>query len=249
MSKKSKILIIGESCKDVFNYGYCERLCPEAPVPVFNPISSTENAGMAGNVYRNVSSLGASAVLFTNANWEIITKTRFIDGRTNHMFMRLDNNDKEYGRSNIREKNINFKSYDGIIISDYNKGWLSEEDIEYVAEKHDNVFLDTKKILGSWCKSMSYIKVNFDEYEKTKHILDEEIVDKLIITMGPEGTKYNGIMYPVPKVEIKDTSGAGDTFVAGMVSNFVKNKNIESAIKFGNKCATKVVQKKGVSII
>ena len=249
MSKKSKILIIGESCKDVFNYGYCERLCPEAPVPVFNPISSTENAGMAGNVYRNVSSLGASAVLFTNANWEIITKTRFIDGRTNHMFMRLDNNDKEYGRSNIREKNINFKSYDGIIISDYNKGWLSEEDIEYVAEKHDNVFLDTKKVLGKWCSGVRFIKINNHEYEKTKHTLSKRIEQKLIITMGAEGCKYREKVFPVDQVEIKDTSGAGDTFISALAISYLKNNNIEQAILFASDKATQVVQRRGVSTI
>ena len=32
-----KILVIGESCLDIFQYGDCKRLCPEAPVPVFNP--------------------------------------------------------------------------------------------------------------------------------------------------------------------------------------------------------------------
>ena len=34
----SSILIIGDSCKDVFVYGEISRLSPEAPVPVFNPI-------------------------------------------------------------------------------------------------------------------------------------------------------------------------------------------------------------------
>jgi len=247
VSKKSKILIIGESCKDVFNYGYCERLCPEAPVPVFNPISSTENAGMAGNVYRNVSSLGASAVLFTNTSWETITKTRFIDGRTNHMFMRLDSNDKEYGRSNIREKNINFKPYDGVIISDYNKGWLSEEDIEYVAEKHDNVFLDTKKVLGKWCSGVRFIKINNYEYEKTKHALNKGIKEKLIITMGAGGCKYREKVFSVEQVEIRDTSGAGDTFISALTVDYLQNNDIERAIKFASKMATRVVQKRGVS--
>ena len=32
-----KILVIGDSCKDVFIYGTANRLCPEAPVPVFIP--------------------------------------------------------------------------------------------------------------------------------------------------------------------------------------------------------------------
>ena len=28
-----KILVIGDSCKDVHIYGKCERMCPDAPVP------------------------------------------------------------------------------------------------------------------------------------------------------------------------------------------------------------------------
>ena len=84
------ILIIGESCKDVFHYGSCKRLCPEAPVPVFNSSGIASNGGMAMNVYNNVNTLGANANLVTNKNWESITKTRFVDKRTNHMFMRLD---------------------------------------------------------------------------------------------------------------------------------------------------------------
>ena len=67
--------------------------------------------------------------------------------------------------------------------------------------------------------------------------------------MGPDGARYGGVTYPVAKVEIKDTSGAGDTFVAALVANFIESKKIHESIKFGNKCATKVVQKKGVSVI
>ena len=88
-----------------------------------------------------------------------------------------------------------------------------------------------------------------DEYNKTKHMIDNEVYDKLIITMGSDGAKHNKFIYPVSKVEIKDTSGAGDTFVAGCVVEFLRTKSIEQAIRFGNACATKVVQAKGVSIV
>jgi len=37
-----KILVIGDSCKDVFIYGKANRLCPEAPVPVFIPQRKTD---------------------------------------------------------------------------------------------------------------------------------------------------------------------------------------------------------------
>jgi bifunctional ADP-heptose synthase (sugar kinase/adenylyltransferase) len=31
-----KVLVIGDSCTDVFRYGNCDRLCPEAPVQYLN---------------------------------------------------------------------------------------------------------------------------------------------------------------------------------------------------------------------
>ena len=71
----SKILIIGESCLDVFTYGSCNRLCPEAPVPVFNKHHTSENHGMAMNVYNNILSLGVKSDLMTNTNWRQIKKT------------------------------------------------------------------------------------------------------------------------------------------------------------------------------
>jgi bifunctional ADP-heptose synthase (sugar kinase/adenylyltransferase) len=241
------VLVIGESCIDVFQYGDCKRLCPEAPVPVFNPTRKIQNGGMAYNVYRNLQSLGVKCEIYTNDNHRDIKKTRFIDEKTNHMFMRLDENDLDFKRCDLNK--IDFYLYDAIIVSDYNKGFLFDEDIEFIGQSHEHVFLDTKKILSDWCKSMLYIKINLDEYEKTKHMLDDEIYKKLIITSGAGGAEHNKIIYPVDRVEIKDTSGAGDTFVAGCVTEFLKTKNIVKAINFANDCATKVVQKKGVSII
>ena len=242
-----KILVIGESCRDIFIYGECSRLCPEAPVPVFNPVKSVENGGMAKNVYRNVSSLGAKVNLFTNENWKGITKTRYIDFNMNHMFMRVDENDKQYGRSNI--DSISFENYDAVIISDYNKGFLSETDIKNISLKHDCVFLDTKKYLGSWCENVKYIKINEHEYENNKKYITNNIKDKTIITLGPKGSIYKDTIYPVPKVEIRDVSGAGDSFIAGLVVKYIEKKDIIDAIKFANCCATQVVQKKGVSIV
>ena len=49
-----KILVIGDSCQDVFIYGKCERLCPDAPVPVFIPLKTKKIGGMAFNVYENI---------------------------------------------------------------------------------------------------------------------------------------------------------------------------------------------------
>ena len=71
----------------------------------------------------------------------------------------------------------------------------------------------------------------------------------MIITRGSRGAEYKGEVYPVKEVDVRDTSGAGDTFLAGLVFDYLENKDIVKAIKFANKCATQVVQKKGTAKI
>jgi bifunctional ADP-heptose synthase (sugar kinase/adenylyltransferase) len=139
---------------------------------------------------------------------------------------------------------------DAIIISDYNKGFLGEEDIQYICENNKNVFIDTKKILDKWCVNASFIKINHIEYEHTKYSLqDLNIGDKLIITLSNKGCQYRDKLFPVKKVNIKDVSGAGDTFLSGLVAEYVLTNNVEESIIFAQECATIVVQKPGVATI
>jgi len=241
------ILVIGESCLDVFTYGECNRMCPEAPVPVFNPINTIENGGMAMNVYANLLRMGTEVEIITNDNFKDIKKIRFIDHRTNHMFMRLDEMDDDYGKCEV--DNLDFTKYEAIIISDYNKGFLTKEDIKYIGDSHKAVFLDTKKILGPWCETVKFIKFNSSEYDRSRGSVNDTISKKLIVTLGPSGAVHNGKTYPVPGVEIKDTSGAGDTFIAALANEYIKNKDIDSSIVYANECSTVVVQKRGVTTI
>ena len=64
----SKILVIGDSCRDVFVYCESDRLCPDVPVPVLNVIDQKDNPGMAKNVQRNIKSLGVMCEIKTNSN-------------------------------------------------------------------------------------------------------------------------------------------------------------------------------------
>ena len=241
------ILVIGESCMDVFHYGSCLRLCPEAPVPVFSSHSIEKNGGMAMNTYNNILSLGGSVNIVTNHNWKDITKTRFVDRRTNHMFMRLDENDLNFDACNL--KMIDYSFYDAIVVSDYNKGFLSKDQLVTISQNSKLSFLDTKKILGPWAMDFDFIKINNSEFEKSKDFLDKTLLDKLIVTQGPHGCTYGGVKYPVQPVEVKDTSGAGDTFLSGFCVEYCESQNICQSIRFANECATKVVQKIGVAVV
>ena len=113
-----KILVIGDSCTDVFVYGRCNRLCPEGPIPVFEPSKTITNDGMAGNVVNNLRKLGVEKVeLITN--YEQITKTRYVEEKSNQMLLRIDSNDKVANTFDIKQ--VDFDSYDAVIVADYDK--------------------------------------------------------------------------------------------------------------------------------
>lgn len=243
-----KILVIGDSCNDIHVYGKCERLCPEAPVPVFHPIQYVYNPGMAGNVKRNLESLGAVVGIITNQ--KEIEKTRYVDEHTNQMFLRVDTDVDGVPGCTLLDS-INWEEYDAVVISDYNKGFLSEGDIRQICGSHKLVFMDTKKIIGSWAYGATLIKLNTKEYEQSRQMISIlNIHDKIITTKGQYGCEFRKKMYPVRKVDVKDLSGAGDTFMAGLVVSYLNSGgDIEKAINFANLCSTEVVQKRGVSSI
>ena len=243
-----KILVIGDSCTDVFVYGQIDRLCPEAPVPIFQPVSQKENGGMARNVKNNLVALGADVHIISNDNG--MKKVRYVDTNSNQMIMRLDENDVCGRIENLRD--MSFSDYDAIVISDYDKGFLHVDDIQYICEKYEDVFIDTKKEIDDWIMNVKFIKINSIEYnnnvkyiKKNNHWLN----DKLIVTRGKYGCEFNGNIFDVENVPIKDVSGAGDTFLSALVVEYIKSQDIIKSIRFAQKCTTMVVQKQGVTTV
>jgi bifunctional ADP-heptose synthase (sugar kinase/adenylyltransferase) len=240
-----KILVIGDSSRDVFVYCDALRLCPDVPVPVLNIKDQTENPGMAKNVQRNIQSLIRDCDIITNDNWYEITKTRYVHESSNHTFFRVDTTQKI---PKIDLSTIDY-NYDIIVISDYDKGFLTREDIETICSNHATVFIDTKKILGPWANYAKFIKINDFEYKNSKDTITDELKNKIIHTMGSDGCEYQGVKYPVKKAEVKDVSGAGDSFMAALVVKYFETKDVVESIKFANQCASKVVKQKGVTIL
>jgi D-glycero-beta-D-manno-heptose-7-phosphate kinase len=246
--KVGKVLVVGDSCTDIFIYGDITRICPEAPVPIINPTHQTKNGGMASNVAANLNSLGVKTKLITNLN--TINKTRYIDNRSNQQVLRVDDSDYCDQLDDKLLTTLDIE-YDAVIISDYCKGFLSESHIKYICDTYDNVFVDTKKRLGAWILNADYIKINEFEYSKTYASIPEhpELIEKLIVTKGKDGCEYNGEIFTVKEVSVRDVSGAGDTFISGLVAEYIKSKNIRNAIKFAQECTSKVVQKAGVTTV
>lgn len=245
MTKKKRILIIGESCRDIFVYCDTMRLAPDIPVPVLHVMRQTQNPGMAKNVERNVKALHPACDIITNPNWRRITKTRFMHEKTPQAFFRVDSR----GRTpHANVKKIPLKRYDIVGISDYNKGFLSQEDIRYICEHHPCVFVDTKKRIGRFLNDAKYIKINKFEYEHSMPI-PRDLDRKIICTRGGEGVFFRGKMFPVKLVEVKDVTGAGDSFFAALLVRFAETGDIQESIAFANLCASQVVKRKGVSVV
>jgi bifunctional ADP-heptose synthase (sugar kinase/adenylyltransferase) len=241
----NKILVIGDSCRDIFVYCEANRLCPDVPVPVLNVLDQTENPGMAKNVQRNIQSLIKTCDIVTNNNWHSITKTRYVHKTSNHTFVRVDSNDNI---DPIDMKMISY-DYDLIVISDYNKGFLTETHIEEICNNHNNVFVDTKKILGPWLNSAKYIKINNTEYNNSKKFINNVLYPKIIKTIGCKGCVHLDKTFFVKKVEVQDVSGAGDTFMAGLCVKYLQTKDIFQSISFANECASNAVKYRGVTVL
>lgn len=73
--------------------------------------------------------------------------------------------------------------------------------------------------------------------------------NKLIVTMGSKGIKYYDGKeiknIPSYKVDVVDTTGAGDTFNGGLAAALVSGLELEEAIKFANKAAALSITRLG----
>jgi len=246
-----KILLIGDNCIDEFIYTKCTRFCPEAPVPVLDIEVIKENPGMAGNVNENLKAFGLGVEFIHNDNYKEVKKSRIVDNATNHMFLRVDYTDNTNPIDLRVLTKLDFSNYEAVVISDYCKGFVSEAVIKLISKLHPLTFLDTKKVLGEWAAAITYIKINESEYRNNvRHGLREELfANNLIVTLGAKGCRYRGKVYGSTDVEVKDVSGAGDSFLSGLIYKYLETKDINVSLYYANLVARTAVAERGVSIV
>jgi bifunctional ADP-heptose synthase (sugar kinase/adenylyltransferase) len=205
---------------------------------VLKIVNTYDVPGMAANVNLNLINLNISADFVTNT--DPITKTRFIDERSGQHLLRVDDEPKVTDWDGNTPRPL--YKYDAIIVSDYNKGFLSYMSIlNLIKGSECPVFIDTKKPdLNMFNMPDTYVKINEMEFNNSssKH-------DNLIVTLGSRGAMYNGKVYPTEKVEVMDVCGCGDTFIAALVTQFLFTKDIEKSILVANIAAGITVQHRG----
>ncbi len=149
-----RAVVIGDIILDVFLWGSVNRISPEAPVPVVEIREETRTLGGAANVANNMSTLGASVILYgrigrdpegdtvlkllqsrnINSGWIVrafshptTVKTRII--AHNQQVVRFDRETKAHLDQPNEEFNSLLKncgSIDVIVVSDYAKGVVTE---------------------------------------------------------------------------------------------------------------------------
>jgi len=86
--------------------------------------------------------------------------------------------------------------------------------------------------------------------EELENILAEKIIrakiPAMVITMGAQGAVYadlngNKGFCPAKKVQVKDTTGAGDAFFSGVAAGLTYGKTLPEAIEIGSTLAASVI--------
>ena len=245
--EKINILVIGEICIDEFIYCETNRLSPEAPIPVLTPVKTIKNPGMVGNTAANIKALVPDSNIMYLIQDGDITKTRYIEEKSNHMFLRVDEGEKYIKPFKWSlEVDIMLGQADIVIISDYNKGFLNDLDLKEIALKSKLSILDSKrKLTNDIIENFTFVKLNELERNNNPNLTTKNI----ITTLGKKGAYYNGELFESPNPQDTiDVSGAGDTFTAAFIIKYYETKDVGLSIEFANTKSSEVVSKRGVVV-
>lgn len=296
-----RILVLGDVMLDRYIWGKVSRVSPEAPIPVVHVQRENSLPGGAANVANNLRALGGKVILagvlgkdsmgetmlamlkqegvntellLRDASRPTITKTRVI--AHSQQVVRIDREKSEpllprlAGRM-LRGLEHWIPRVDGVIVSDYNKGLLTEKLAQGVidlARKHGKIITgDPKPENIRKFRRVTLISPNHSEAEKAagfaitdlerllqagKKILSDLECEAVLITRGEEGMSLfekDGSVSHVPTVaqEVYDVSGAGDTVISTLTLALAAGGNFREAAVAANCAAGITVGEVGVA--
>ena len=298
--KDKNILVIGDIILDHYIWGRVSRISPEAPVPVVEVTRESFLLGGAANVANNIVSLGGRASvigingqdiageglmnilrdkdvncdgIFTE-NRPTTVKTRVI--AHNQQVVRFDREDKKYVDGKILKgilayiNSVLFK-YDAVIVSDYQKGMISQELIRDIVKKAKpkKIFIAVDPKVGhfDFYKGVSLITPNVMEAssgsnieirdDKTLLKAGRSLLKKLsckavLITRGEQGMSLfekNKVTHiPTVARKVYDVTGAGDTVISAFTLASASGANMEEAAVIANHAAGIVVAEVGTAV-
>jgi len=296
-----RLLVIGDLMIDEYVWGDVDRISPEAPVQVVSVIREDLTLGGAGNVVNNLRALGAqvsvAGVVGTAADGDRLIdmfnglqvdcrgvvqeaerpttrKTRII--ASNQHVLRVDRETKREISSASFDRLVTFMEtvmpdIDIVLVSDYNKGLVTENLMERVAaaaNRHGKfVIVDPKGLNYGKYKGATLLTPNRKEAslaagidivdDASLEIAAERIMttaglDKLLITLGKEGMALFTKGSPPYRIatrarQVYDVSGAGDTVLSVLGLALGLGASFQDGIVMANAAAGIVVGKVGTA--
>lgn len=204
-------------------------------------------------------------------NGTTMVKHRFVDFDTNQFlfrhdnFLKFDTGDIKWFESAVLPFILK-KDFDMIVLSDYDKGTVTPKLVSHLRDYPITV-IDSKRRDLRMFEGMTVLKVNEPEYSEqvSSKIYSNftKFFDYCVVTKGENGAdlieceqlkstvcRYitHTERFPVEPILATDVTGCGDTFTAALSVELLRSRDIRQAVKFGNYCAGKKVQKFGTSI-
>ena len=288
-----RICVIGDAMLDIYIYGKVFRVNPEYPSLILTLNDFLEKKakfeiGGAGNVFENIVNLGLEACfisrigkdvfgkklknmlsevsksvhLFEEKNLPTICKMRFVDESSNAILLRVDiEKTEEFGRIN-EIKNF-LEDIDIFVISDYNKGMITEELVNLMKSSNAKIVVDAKPKNKEFYRDVFLIKVNESEAREyaekdlkndvklCKHLTNQYNANFVItkkdgFIFGKKGKNVEVLKFEYKtKAIAKSVAGAGDVFLSGIVYGLANNYSLYEACKIGYFLAKSSVTKEG----
>lgn len=187
------------------------------------------------------------SVILRQSGNHSITKERFVaigddspdNPRHKQKLFRVDSDTKFPPECSTKGGTISYEDYDIVVFSDYNKGTI--DSVQKIVKP--TVLLDSKRKNLSLFNKVDIAKVNEKEFEASKFEMSH--IRDVIVTHGKKPVAYytNGfkdVSY-TPTYEVLDAdvgnhdfSGAGDSFLCGLIFGLVNGYSREYCIKIGN---------------
>ena len=282
------ILVVGDIMLDKYVVGEVERISPEAPVPIVHVSEEYSTLGGCGNVVRNIRSLGPQVTCLAsvandlagdqilkylselNVNAEIIAgshvtivKERIVAGERKTQMLRVDREipfgiDPELSINAIRGLDTMF---DVVVVSDYNKGLVSSELMDYLRSKYDKIIIDPKPANSYTYGRVFMMTPNEKEWNTMMAMTPWKVeADYFLVTKGKKGMQLIDARDPdrdnwsmteisARPVEIFNVSGAGDTAVAVLATCYASGFSLKESSIIANECAGWVVTQPGTTTI
>ncbi len=297
-----KILVIGDAILDTYINGTPDRVSREAPVMVFSVDEQRHYCGGAANTAINVAALGAETFFLTvvgkdsssrelidvlkkhkvHTDYIIRAKARTTIAKkrltsASHQLIRIDEGtsadiSEMYESELMKKISQLYTQVDGIILSDYGFGVITNGIIEGIKEITTNerklIVADGRDVSRFKALKPDAVKPNYEETIKLLNIdkalacRDKQIAEqakklheitgagKVAVTLDADGAlllekgKEPYRITAIPQ-DNKKAIGAGDTFISAMTLSLASEVNGETAVKIAAAAAAVVVQKEG----